>query len=84
MPKKKSKRWSYSRWSKYHDCPAQYEWDYLLHPGKKISSPAMERGLDIHKKAENFVNGKITGMPNELGYFASEFRKYCPWRIRGN
>jgi len=33
----------------------------------------MERGLDIHKKAENYVNGKITGLPNELVKFKDEF-----------
>lgn len=75
MSKKKQKRrWSYSRWSKYNTCPAQYEWDYVLRLGKRVTSPAMERGLDIHKKAENFVNGKIKGLPNELKKFATEFK----------
>lgn len=43
--------------------------------GKRVraTSPAMERGLDIHKKAENYVNGKITGMPKCLLNFKKEF-----------
>ena len=68
------KRWSYSRYSCYHDCPSMYEWRYILKKDKFVQSPAMIRGLDIHAKAENFVNGKIKGLPNELGYFANEFK----------
>jgi len=73
MPKKKTKRWSYSRWAMYHLCPRQYHWYYILKM-PRTTSYAMERGLDIHKKAENFVKGKITGMPSELKKFAPEFK----------
>ena len=34
----------------------------------------MERGTMIHAKAENFVNGKIKGMPKELENFSNEFK----------
>jgi len=73
VTKKQVKKWSYSRLSMYMKCPAQYEWFYVL-KNKRSSSRALERGIDIHKKAENFVNGAITSLPNELGYFASEFK----------
>lgn len=67
------KKWSYSRWSCYHDCPSMYEWRYILKKDKFVASPAMERGTMIHKKAENFVNGKINGLPKELKNFKKEF-----------
>jgi len=69
----KTKKWSYSRVSMYLKCPAQYEWFYVLKKPRS-SSPALERGLDIHKKAENYVIGDIKGMPKELENFASEFK----------
>jgi len=71
--KKKNKRWSYSRWSMYRKCPAQYEWHYLL-GHKRGSSYALERGVAIHKKAENYVNGKINGLPKELKKYTKEFK----------
>ena len=73
MPKKIAKKWSYSRYGMYAKCPAQYEWFYRLKMPRE-SSPALERGLDIHAKAENYVNGLITSMPKELEKFAAEFK----------
>jgi len=67
------KRWSYSRYSMYAKCPAQFHWHYILKMPRG-SSYALERGLDIHAKAENFVNGKITSLPKELVKFTPEFR----------
>lgn len=68
-----NKKWSYTRWSMYAKCPAQYEWHYVL-GHKRGKSAALERGLDIHKKAENFVKGIIKGLPNELTHFSNEFK----------
>lgn len=65
-------KWSYSKWSMFHKCPSQYEWHYLLKKPRS-TSPQLERGIDIHKKAENFVKGDITGFPDELKQFKREF-----------
>ena len=65
--------WSYSRYSMHDQCASQFEWHYILKK-PRTSSHALERGLDTHAKAENFVNGKIKGMPKELLKFGSEFR----------
>lgn len=73
MAKVKIKKWSYSRWSMYHTCPSQYQWHYQL-GHKRGSSYVLERGIAIHKKAENFVKGKITGLPSELKNFTTEFK----------
>ncbi len=67
------KKWSYSRWSTYNKCPASYEWTYKFKK-PRTTSPALDRGLDIHKKAENYVNGIIKSMPKELLKFESEFK----------
>ena len=72
--KKQIKKWSYSRYSCYKDCPYMYEGRYILKLDKFVASPAMERGTMIHAKAENFVNGKIKGLPKELLKFAPEFK----------
>ena len=75
MAKKKEiiKKWSYSRYSCYHQCPAQYEYRYVLKLDKFESTPAMQRGLKIHALSENFIIGKITGLPDALNKFNPEF-----------
>lgn len=65
--------WSYSRYGQYKTCPLQYFHSAVL----KIRTPAnaaMERGTDIHKKAEYFLNGTIKVLPDELRRFKTEFR----------
>ena len=37
--------------------------------------PAAKRGLDIHKLAEDYVQGKLTNLPEELEKFKKEFEK---------
>lgn len=73
MAKSKDKKWSYSRWSMYKKCPSQYHWHYILKKPRG-SSRALERGLAIHAKAEEFVKGNITGFPDELKNFKKEFQ----------
>jgi len=64
---------SYSRWSVFNNCPFQYDCKF----NKKIPEEQRyfsERGNIIHAKAEHFVKGNITGMPDELSKFSSDFR----------
>lgn len=64
MPKGQ-RAWSYSRLMQYEKCPAAYKFqviDKLPEPG----SAAMERGSDIHKKAEACLNSKKMKIPQEL------------------
>lgn len=65
-------KWSYSRWSMYNSCPSQYEWHYILKKPRR-SMPQAERGIDIHRKAEYYVKGEITKIPDELLHFKDEF-----------
>lgn len=73
VPKQFPAFWSYTRWGNYKQCPTVYFHAAVL----KIKIPknkAMERGTDIHKKAEHFLKGNIRGIPDELRKFATEFR----------
>lgn len=46
--------------------------DRIKDPSPK--HPAMQRGIDIHKLAEDYVRGLLTRMPKELKLFAEEFK----------
>jgi CRISPR/Cas system-associated exonuclease Cas4 (RecB family) len=65
--------WSFSRYNTYRQCPqlAKYKFiDKLAEP----SSPALERGTEIHKLAEDYIKGKIRNIPKELKLFDSIFK----------
>lgn len=76
MPTKPVQRittWSFSRWNDYEQCPYKAKLkhiDKLKEPG----SAAMDRGLAIHKLAEQFVNGGLKTLPEELQNFKEEFK----------
>lgn len=66
--------WSYSRYAVYKECPAKAKYkfiDKLPEP----PSPAMERGIAIHKMAEDYVNGDLRKLPDELKLFKDEFKE---------
>jgi hypothetical protein len=69
---KKITSWSYSRFSTYTKCPAKAKYkfiDKMPDPG----GPAMERGILIHKLAEDYTTGKIKKIPPELLKFKDQF-----------
>lgn len=69
---KKLTSWSYSRYSQYTQCPASAKYKFL----DKLSeppSPAMERGNQIHKLAEDYTKGIIKKLPTELKFYKDEF-----------
>lgn len=66
--------WSYSRYSDYKQCPAKFMYKHLM----KLPDPgnaAMDRGNQIHKMAEKFIQGKID-LPPELVNVREEL-EYC-------
>lgn len=72
-PTKPVTSWSFSRYSDYESCPLKFKLKHL----DKIAeppSPAMQRGADIHKLAEDYVKGLIHKLPPELKNFADEFK----------
>lgn len=65
------KAWSYSALSLYEQCPAKFKYsklDKLPEP----KGPALERGIDIHAKAERYVRdgGQL---PSELRLLKNDF-----------
>ena len=65
--------WSFSRYSDYKQCPLKAKLKHL----DKIAEPksaAMERGSDIHSKAEGYIKGNLRTLPSELKTFADKFK----------
>src|SRR3989304_3223368 len=72
---KRAIRWSYSGWSQERKCAFAYYGKYIL--GIKEDDAKMGdaiiRGNLLHKKQENFLLGKITGVPREFLPFKREY-----------
>ena len=70
---KRVKSWSYSTWSRYDECPKRTYYQKIEKLPDPIG-PAGQRGIKIHKKAEDFVKGRLGDeIPKELGEFEEEF-----------
>jgi hypothetical protein len=68
------KSWSYSRYADYKRCPAYFSYKHLDKlPEPK--GPAMQRGIDIHEMADQYIKGLIKKLPMELARFESEFAR---------
>lgn len=78
MPKKKVRKfeaWSFSRWSDYEKCAFMAFCKYLdPNKPKFVPNKAMQRGTDIHTKAEKYATGVIRKLPKELELFEDEFK----------
>lgn len=54
--------WSYSRLSKYEECPRAFKYKHI----DKLPEPksdAMQRGIDVHKECEDYLTGKTDVLP---------------------
>jgi hypothetical protein len=74
-PPKKITAWSYSRYRDWKRCPFYAKCKYvdrMPEPG----SPAIDRGGEVHKMAQNFVEAKRAPVktPDELACFEVEFK----------
>lgn len=78
MPRKAVKTfkaWSFSRYHDYDECPLSAKLKHLDKANADMpKGPAMARGSDIHKKAENYSLGKLRKLPEELELFDEEFK----------
>lgn len=68
--------WSYSRWADYEQCPLYFKLKHL----DKIKPPgsaAMDRGSDIHKEGENYLNApkKPRKVPANYAHFAEQLEE---------
>lgn len=64
--------WSYSRFRDYDKCPRFFKFKHL-DKFPEPDSPAMARGSEIGKLAEDFTIGKIKSIPLELSLFRKQF-----------
>lgn len=65
--------WSFSRLQCYEECPAKFKYKFI----DKLPEPksdAMQRGIDIHKKCEDFLNGDAIVVDPELMRFGALFQ----------
>jgi len=66
--------WSFSRYSCYKQCPLKAKLQFI-DKIKEPPNPAMDRGAKIHDKAEAYIKGTITSLPNELKEFKALFQR---------
>lgn len=64
--------WSWSRFNDHRRCAFYASLKYLKKM-KEPGGPAMQRGADIHKLAEDYTRGKLAKLPPELKLFKQEF-----------
>ncbi len=69
------KKWSFSSLKKFESCPHSIFLKYIKQL-KEESGPAAERGVKIHKLAEDYVSGLILELPVELKKFETSFLRW--------
>lgn len=67
------KSWSYSAWSTYNQCPLKFKLE-KIDKIKTPTPPAFIKGREWHKKAEDFLLGRIDIVP-ELKNFKDQFQE---------
>lgn len=66
--------WSYSRYADYKQCPLKFKLKHIDRLGGGGSSPAMERGSQIHKEGEAYLKAasRPRKVPDSYKHFAEE------------
>ena len=64
--------WSYSAYAQWRECPRKAYYARIMELAQP-SSPQMDRGTAIHQLAQDFVEGKRVGIPDELKKFEAQF-----------
>lgn len=57
--------WSFSRWSDHDRCPLYFHEKYIVKSIPQDTSPAMERGDQIHKGVASWLRGDAEGLPRD-------------------
>lgn len=72
MAAEKLKAWSFSRWNQYEGCPQKTKFTAIMKL-KEPSSPALERGTELHAMCEKYLKtgGRI---PKELKPIAAQLK----------
>lgn len=72
--KKKPFSWSYTSLTTFEQCPQKYKFKLDKVPGAPPGA-ALERGIKIHKAAEDYLNGTKSKLSADLISLATEFKK---------
>jgi PD-(D/E)XK nuclease superfamily len=74
LPPQRVTSWSYSRYSQYQTCPAQFRYKHIMKLPER-QGPALARGEAIHREAELYVKGASGArVPASLVKFRDEFK----------
>jgi len=65
--------WSYSRLTTYEACPLLARFKFIDRLREPPSKP-LERGQEVHTKAEKYSTGELKKRPKELDLFKEEFK----------
>lgn len=75
-PAKPLDRWSYSSWSARKKCEYFFYIRFVLNVQEPPSdSRALERGIDLHKKQENYLKGEIPVLPKPFESFKEHYKQ---------
>lgn len=69
---KKPLRWSFSQWENYNGCPARWHYKSVLKLPGTPPGPAAARGLEMHDRASNYIEGKIDDLSPPSKIFGSK------------
>lgn len=73
LPVRQFTAWSFSRWKDWAECPLKARLKHLDKLPEGPKGPALIRGEQIHKLAEDYTKGLIARLPKELKLFSKEF-----------
>lgn len=59
-------RWSFSSWSQAQKCMFAFYCKYVLNMKETTQSPALQRGNDMHKKAELYLKDETDKLPYDF------------------
>lgn len=68
------KAWSYSVYNQWKQCPRKVYFAKILRHPDPIGK-AGQRGIKIHKQAEDYVKGRLEELPESLKKFPEEFEQ---------
>lgn len=66
--------WSFSRYSDWKECPRRAMYKHL-DKRKEPGSKAMDRGTEIHAKADGYILGTKRNIPKELKSLEAEYKE---------
>lgn len=73
--------WSFSRYMDYTKCPFLFKCKHIDKLKEPPSAP-MQRGTDLHKIAEDYLNGKLKKLPAEFNALRGEYEAWRKQKVK--